>query len=805
MNRRIPLLFAALLCARPALALAQDEAAAGSEQIPATATGPTHASAAPEPYAESIAVPDYEAAEVDPSAISEQSRPAQLDDIVVTATKRATPTRKIPATLSVLSGEDLEREGVQGIEQIVALVPGVNLADDGQGQAKRITIRGISADTNVNFTTGTLFGDVPFSDPYIPKVQLDPNPFDMATVEILKGPQGTLFGGSGLNGMIRYVPTAPEFDGTHVKYFAQLNSFPGNGDSGWSYGAVLNTPFANDSAALRLLGFRRDAPGFIDDTQSGKDDVNSTEQYGYRAMLTWLPVFDWKVSLMAVGQHTLQDDVAFTSNLDGRLERSNTPRPSPTETDYTLASVGIEHSFSWADFVSQTAAFEKEWNASLDSARIVPGGQVPVLTVVGYNQSESFSQEFRLSSPAEADSPWRWLAGAVYYNARLFDCAEALLETTGIVGLPGLLDLGPLLQSALLQPLSGIVATPCRQNADHARGRLDIGNLVGDIELEEQALFGEISRELGEHWEVTLGTRLYRTQSEGTVTNAGALYLPQTASQGGNGRRDAAIKEQGVSPKASIVFDTTTGFRSYLTVSRGFRFGGIQVGSSTLTTQVPGFFESDSLWNYELGVRTDWFDRSLTIDASIYYIDWTNPQVYQTSADSLASFIDNVGGAQGCGADLSLRYFLPFVDGLSLSASASWNRTETTEVFESSTGASVPAGSKWPLAPEWQTSASLSYMLPLASWRSAISLRHSYTGTACNVIECSYPVFGYRTLDLNLSLASLLHASWPELSVSLSNLGDERGIGNVASSTLLGEAVSYIPPRSLVVRISGSF
>ncbi|HZP12420.1 MAG TPA: Plug domain-containing protein, partial [Nevskiaceae bacterium] len=174
-------------------------------------------------------------------AATEASGATQLQEVVVTSTKRVTPLRKIAGTVNVLSGEDLEREGIQSLDQIVQQVPGVNLTDEGTGgQQKRVTIRGISTPLGANATAGTLLGDIPFSDPFLPKVQLDPNPFDMATVEVLKGPQGTLFGGTGLNGLIRYVPELPQLDGVHVKYYTQFLSYPGNGGSAWNYGAVLN-------------------------------------------------------------------------------------------------------------------------------------------------------------------------------------------------------------------------------------------------------------------------------------------------------------------------------------------------------------------------------------------------------------------------------------------------------------------------------------------------------------------------------------------------------------------------------------
>jgi iron complex outermembrane receptor protein len=715
--------------------------------------------------------------------------PVQLDEVVVTATKRASKVRDIPATIAVLTGEQLEREGVQSIDQIVALVPGVNLTDDGQGQAKRVTIRGISADTNVNFTAGTLFGDVPFSDPFVPKVQLDPNPFDMATVEILKGPQGTLFGGSGLNGLIRYVPEAPQLDEFRVKYFTQLTSYPGNGGSGMSYGGAINVPFADNTAAVRVMGFYRDAPGFVDNTQTGKKDINSASQYGVRGMLAWQPDENWKISLLGTTQKLKQDDIAFTDNFDGQLQRGNTPRPSPTESTYSLGNLGIERSFGWGDVISQTSYFQKKFDAFLDASRAALGGTVPLLSAVDHNTSKGFSQEFRVVS-APGDSPWKWLAGAFYYDTTVNDCAEA----GAAEGLPSL---------PLPQFLTGLLANPCKGNVDKIGDTLDIAQLVGDINVKEKALFGELTRELGDYWEATLGARAYRTESGGTVSTAGLLYSAQNL--GMPAHHDASISEDGISPKASIVFHPTEDVRAYFTVSRGFRFGGPQIGASTPTTSVPAFYKSDTLWNYELGLRTDWFDRSLRLDASVYHIDWKNPQIAQVSNDGLANFIDNVGGVEGNGAELTLRYLFPFVRGLSLESSASWNRTVTTEEFTAASGTVVAPGSPWPLSPRWQATTTLAYSLPVYTWELGTSLRHTYAGQACNTIECTAQVFGYRTLDLNLFANPEEGSYWPQVAVTLANLTDERGYSNVTTNPTLGDTVNYIAPRMLVLRLSGSF
>ena len=253
---------------------------------------------------------------------------ARLDEVSVTATKRAANPRDLPASISALRGEDLEQRGYQGQEDFLKLVPGVTFANDNI-TANRITIRGIGADLNTSNTTGVFIGDVPFEDPTLPRVTLDPNPFDLARIEVLKGPQGTLFGGSALNGAVRYVPEEPELEQWHARTYFQLEEVQ-QGGVGTNFGGVVNVP-AGETLAFRLVGFKRRSAGWVDDEQRELEDINETTQDGGRLLALWQPGEAWKISAMAIVQDTRTADASFTDNREGELSRSNTPQASPVE------------------------------------------------------------------------------------------------------------------------------------------------------------------------------------------------------------------------------------------------------------------------------------------------------------------------------------------------------------------------------------------------------------------------------------------------------------------------------------------
>ncbi|HVT34339.1 MAG TPA: TonB-dependent receptor plug domain-containing protein, partial [Nevskiaceae bacterium] len=223
---------------------------------PADAGAPATTDAAPAAAADSAAAaatipvePLRTDASPQPAAPASTGDATQLEEVVVTATKRAKNVREIPATIVGFSGEQLERDNVKGMEDLARLVPGVNYTMPSEG-TPRITIRGIAGQPATNATTGILYGDISFNDTYLPRVVPDPLPFDLQTVEILKGPQGTLFGAGALNGAIRYVPEPAKPGVWETKYTAEYTRVH-EGDRGAPvYGAVVNAPlYGGDTAA----------------------------------------------------------------------------------------------------------------------------------------------------------------------------------------------------------------------------------------------------------------------------------------------------------------------------------------------------------------------------------------------------------------------------------------------------------------------------------------------------------------------------------------------------------------------------
>lgn len=709
--------------------------------------------------------------------------PRQIEEIVVTATKREASIRELTISVSALTGEDMEAAGLQDVDDIVNAVPGVNIVDPNSGEAKRITIRGISAGgVATPATSGVFIGETPFTDAGQPRVNLDANPFDMASVEVLKGPVGTLFGGSGLNGAIRYLPNQPVYDAWEGKAFYEVREFR-YGGRGAVIGGALNLPLLDEAVALRVVGFDRETAGYLDTTHPSysAQDVNATRQDGLRAILGWQPNADLNLSLMYIEQSTTTDDISATDNAEGRFERGDTPAPSPRDSEYQLLSLTANWDVGFADLVGVVSELDKSYDIFLDATNRSGLNNTPdtVLGQATVGGGTARSQELRLVSN-DASSRWEWLIGAFNYEHRVQELATLQAATPVALppGLPGGIGLGDLLPNGFLDNSGNVFAVYDNINA-----------LVA-----EQAYFGELSWRFLNNFKGTVGLRLYDFEYNTRIVSEGAGASLRDPAQPGRAVVNPQATESGSNPKCSLAWEPSDDFMSYLTVARGFRFGGTNANGHPET---PPTYRSDSLWNWELGVRTSWLDRALIADAAVYYVDWQDAQVLRFTSDGTFGYNDNVGAVEGRGAEGVITW-LPPIDGLSLNATVAYADIRTSEAFED-----VPAGTPWPLAPRWQTSAAISWAGTLSDIALGVSATHQHHGKARGLLENDVEVFGYNTVNLQLTLASISRPNWPRLALNANNLTDERGVTFV--NIFANNVESYIAPFNVSLRASIDF
>ncbi len=731
--------------------------------------------------------------DVPAAALREPPASRQIEEIVVTATKREISVREVPVSINATTGEALEKMSARDIQDYIATVPGITLQEGTNGDAggRKITVRGVGPSElngfSGNQTVGQFIGDIPMTDPYSNYVTPDLDPFDLQTVEILKGPQGTYFGASALNGAIRYVPNRPQMGAWGFRGFVEALSIT-EGGTGSTYAAAVNTP-VGESLALRATGVYQDAPGYIDNLQRDERDADGRSKWSARAGLRWQPTDQIDINLMYLQQESRKDDVLDVDNASGELSNNQRPGPSRIDSGFDLASIDARYETEgWGTLVWQSSLQHKNVLADVDSTLFTGSQGIQNFRSYSKTDVEGTTHELRLVSPGDGD--WSWIAGAflLEYEADIFTDAYLLGSDLPLPPLP-ILD-------QLIGPRGLSYATI--QTTPLAR---------------EKSLYGELTRRLGSSWEVTVGARLYETRISGTYTAKGLLGLLTPDAQ-------IDLRDKGVSPKVSLSYKPSDAFMAYATIARGFQFGGINVSTSGLPFNnpltgppVPQSFASSNLWSREVGIRTDWFDRTLRADVAVYDLDWSDAQFVEMNDNLLidTTYVSNVGKVRSQGVESSLIYLTP-IDGLSVNLAVGYSRAVTATTYTAQSGDEIASGTAMPNAPRWQTSASLSYSRAFGVWLAGGSLSHTYASRAYSLITHEHEIFDYDTVNLSLSLARPDLPGLPSLSFGVTNLSDTRGVVGRSSSTgvsgLTGvETPSFIfvRPRTFTLRLSFEF
>jgi iron complex outermembrane recepter protein len=709
-----------------------------------------------------------------PSAEAEAAQAAEVfEPMVVTATKRDVALRELAGSVGASRGADLEALGAAGLEDHLKLVPGVSLNKEMADRADP-SIRGIATETRFQSgqrATGFYLDEIPLSDPFIPVSQPDLHPFDLERIEVLKGPQGTLFGSMALAGAIHYIARKPvpgEFATRLQGSFASV----AEGQSRRPHGAaMLNVPVGDD-AALRGVFVTRDEPAFVDDTRTGSQDIGGRRQRQGRALGSWQVGDALTLSATWLEQRSRHDDSPFGDQRQ-RPQHGNTLGPSPTASGFDVGNLVAAYDFGWARLLSSTSRLSKEAGLRLEVSRLLgtgPSGE-PVYTTVDA-EAEGYAQELRLASPAN-DGGWEWLVGAWWQR---YDLA---------------------FDQYVLNPGEGPEPPPDR-SGDATQPAVGHYRSSGH----ETAVFADASFSILEPWTVSVGGRLYRVELESQNLNAGLLTLAST------GRPEDTIEglltEQGFNPRLSTTFRIDRNVLSYLLVARGFRFGGVQIVPVAVGSDPPPTtYESDTLWSYEAGVRTDWLSGALRVDGTVFHGRWKDLQVTQLDSTGLTTYVANIGAARTLGLELALTV-RPF-SGATWTTSGALIEARTAERFAAN-GREVPSGTDLPGTPKLQLSTLVTYEFAGAALAPAVSLLHAHVGRSPSDLFGTEELGGYDTFDLRGRLALPALPMRPELALGVTNLTDVRGIaGAFATPTSAARDFYFINPRTLSLTTTLSF
>lgn len=642
---------------------------------------------------------------------------ADQNVIIVTASKRSERLQDVPAAISVLSEEEIVERGLFDLGDVTRAVPGLSATNAQPGRAV-LTMRGISPDGGYP-TVGFFVDDIAITG-RIGLYASSPNPdiFDVERIEILKGPQGTLYGASSMGGAIRIVTAEPDLG--EVSGQTVIGGWTTEGGSaGGQLGAIANIPLIQDTLGLRAsVRFRRD-PGFVDRVANGvyediltrtdagslqevlrtsintvaDDDVNDVETFQARLSMKWQSSDgSWELLPSVMFQRQdIGDNGFFWPSL---------PRPSqstvfsqPIDDEMVLANLRITKSFDDVELTSLTAYFDRRSRIATDYTIFLDGifrgspfePAFSALGSVGRHRYHfrDFTQEIRLAS-TDPDADFRWLVGAFYADYRSED---SLLVTT-----PGI-------QQALPPAFQPLFPN-------------DLGFALDPqiLSQEQWAGFGEVTYAFAEDWEVTLGARVFHDRqhvfrdSDGFLNGGPLIEGPDENS------------ESGVTPKIAVSYTPDEDHLLYASAVQGFRPGGPNrrpvVGcaddlAAIGLTEQPSEYSSDTLWSYELGTKNSFLDNRVTVNLAAFFIDWSDIQ--QTIALSCgSSFIDNVGTAESKGIEVDLA--VTPVEGWQVSAALAYTDSTITSSFPTVT---ANPGDRVLGVPELALALSTEYRRPL--------------------------------------------------------------------------------------------
>lgn len=639
------------------------------------------------------------------------------DEIVVTAQKREQNLQDVPISISVVTGDDLQQQGAASLTDYAGYVPGMQVSSAGTPGQSTITLRGV-APLSASQTVGIYLDDAPVGSSSIYNragvFSLDLLPYDVERVEVLRGPQGTLYGASSIGGLVKYVTVAPSTSDFSVRGGGELFFIDGAEHPGWAGQTMVNAPLVQGVLGVTGSFAWRKTPGFVNSVNNAAlDDQNSYEQISGRVSMLFRPTDDLSIRLSGMWQSIDADgNGLYAADLtgkrlgDGQSNNNYIAEKFTTDIEYYAATVDYDFgpvSLTSATTYSTRNAMQLQ-DASYSFGAVFPeltGGALPPgITPFTINLGlEKFTQEVRLAS--QSGGTFEWLIGGFYTNEDSTN--NQLVRSYDMMGnvIPA------------LDPLATI-ALPAN--------------------YKEYAAFANATLRFGERFELTGGVRWARNEQTFRQISEGAI-VPQANNPG-------ASQEDVFTFSVSPQFHVTDTAMLYARVASGYRPGGPNV----VVPNVPPTVGSDTLTNYEVGFKADLAGRAVSIDVALFYMDWNDIQVVRAFGG--VSGQANGGGAVSKGIEGSL-LFRP-VRGLTLTFNGSYTDARLTDDAPEISGLD---GDRLPSVPEFSGSARADYRFDLGGNLTSdlgIGIRHA--GSRFSLVE-SDPLNArarpYTSVDLN--------------------------------------------------------
>jgi outer membrane receptor protein involved in Fe transport len=691
------------------------------------------------------------------AALAQNAAPpkAGIEEVVVTAEKRTSTVQKTPMSITAITGAMLHKQGITTLEQVVRDVPGISMRSAGPGQTE-LEMRGLASSGGSAPTVGYYLNDVPLSPPAAAlngKVVIDPDLFDLNRVEVLRGPQGTLYGSGSMGGTIKLVTQPPNL----TQYSGAIEGLFSGTDGGGINGGgniMANFPIVNDKLALRIDGTEKYTSGWIDrivvgpfplesgscpgwygygcvrgnvagtPVQQVHKNVNDELLSGARADLLAKPIDNLTIDTLAMFQQTTMggyseyDDPPGNNNVLAHYQPYNFSEPFSDI--FRLISNSSRYAFDWGDLTLASSYWTREEKQTMDDSESIQNlTGLNYFVPIGYleaDYSRQWSEELRLASPS--NQRLQWLIGGFYsdltsrFTAWNANPALAYISTGGAAANP-----------------SGIIYSA--QTPYH---------------LEQFAAFGQVSYQITHSIRATVGLRYFDYNSTEDI------YQNGWGEEYGNATPqiiDISTSSSGVTPSFNVSWIPNGDLTVYATASKGFRPGGVNLpGPVSTCGNQPVTYQPDSVWNYELGEKARLFGNRLTVNSDFFYINWKGTQQILVPSCGYP-YTTNAGTAESYGPELEVSAQLTN----EITATGSFTHTDAT-ITSPDAGTGIAKGTPVLSIPKYNADLALQYERQVwDNYDFTARASGSFVGPSTDIAYVVHHLQPYTLLDIRVGLS----------------------------------------------------
>jgi iron complex outermembrane recepter protein len=610
-----------------------------------------------------------------------------LQEVIVTAQKRSENLMEVPSSISVLSGARLDDMQLTSLSDFASYIPGLATMSGGSPGQNTISIRGIS--TGYSATTATLVGtyidDIPVGSSSAAArgglYGMDLMPYDIDHIEVLRGPQGTLYGADAMGGLVKYVLRKPDLTQSDLRTGGEIEDIDGTGSPSGGGRAAVNIPLINGTLGLRVSGFYRSDAGYIDNVGTGTKDSNHSDESGGRASMLWDVNDKLSVEATALLQDiNVADETGITVYQTTMLpvygsNTRSTNFPEPYRQNLRDYALSINWDLNFATLSSSTSRSQingvRAFDLTPDFGPFTPMNPDALVDDFLSDKISKFTEEVRLTSPE--NQRLQWILGLFHTNE---DATEGENVPT---------------------------FTPA-----HAPLPYNLLNGTTDSAYLESAVFGNATLKLTDSFDIGGGVR-YAKDDQDSTGQAGGVF--------GGGYTHGQQSADVTTWMADARYHFNADDMVYARVATGYRAGGPITGNQL---DEPHSFAADTLTNYEIGIKGTFLDRRLQLDLAVFYIDWNDIQL-QTQNPQGLEYTGNAGRATSSGFELTTAYVV--TEGLRLGATLDSTNAYLTQNAPTVGGL---AGNQLPENARWSASATADYSTPITAHGTLLLLGGAY-------------------------------------------------------------------------------